>query len=107
MNKILKADNFTSHLKNTKLNKKKYQELYKQSITPSERDIPANKNNPKSKILYNLAWSRTNLKRMDAISNELSPGLWSLTDIGKNLDSLEKVRKLHRKSEQKRSKLPK
>ena len=32
MNKILKADNFASHLKNTKLNKKKYQELYKQSI---------------------------------------------------------------------------
>ena len=32
MNKILKADSFASHLKNTKLNKKKYEELYKQSI---------------------------------------------------------------------------
>tara|TARA_B100001123_G_scaffold397544_1_gene480858 strand:- start:69 stop:2009 length:1941 start_codon:yes stop_codon:yes gene_type:complete len=32
MNKILKADIFTSHLKNTKLNKEKYKELYKRSI---------------------------------------------------------------------------
>ena len=32
MNKILKADIFTSYLKNTKLNKEKYKELYKRSI---------------------------------------------------------------------------
>ena len=32
MNKIFKADSFESHLKNTKLNKEKYEELYKESI---------------------------------------------------------------------------
>ena len=32
MSKILKDDSFVSHLKNTKLNKKKYEELYKESI---------------------------------------------------------------------------
>ena len=32
MNKIIKASSFASHLKNTKLNKEKYEELYKQSI---------------------------------------------------------------------------
>ena len=32
MNKILNADSFASHLKNTKLNKEKYEKLYKQSI---------------------------------------------------------------------------
>jgi len=32
MNKILKVDSFTSYLKNTKLNKEKYEELYKKSI---------------------------------------------------------------------------
>ena len=32
MSKILKADSFVSHLKNTKLNKEKYEELYKKSI---------------------------------------------------------------------------
>jgi len=32
MNKILKADGFVSHLRNTKLNKEKYEKLYKESI---------------------------------------------------------------------------
>ena len=32
MNKIIKASSFASHLKNTKLNKEKYEKLYKQSI---------------------------------------------------------------------------
>ena len=32
MNKIFKADSFESHLRNTKLNKEKYEELYKESI---------------------------------------------------------------------------
>ena len=32
MSKILKAGSFVSHLKNTKLNKEKYEELYKESI---------------------------------------------------------------------------
>ena len=32
MNKIFKADTFESHLRNTKLNKEKYEELYKESI---------------------------------------------------------------------------
>ena len=37
MSKLIKADSFASHLKNTKLNKKKYQELYKNSIENGEK----------------------------------------------------------------------
>ena len=32
MNKLIKAENFAAHLKNSKLNKEKYKELYKESI---------------------------------------------------------------------------
>ena len=36
MSKLIKADSFSSHLKSTKLNKEKYQELYKNSIENNE-----------------------------------------------------------------------
>ena len=36
MSKSIKADSFASHLKNTKLNKKNYVELYKKSIEDND-----------------------------------------------------------------------
>ena len=36
MNDIIKVNNFANHLKNTKLNKKKYEELYKKSINDND-----------------------------------------------------------------------
>ena len=37
MSKLIKADSFSSHLKSTKLNKEKYQELYKNSIENNDK----------------------------------------------------------------------
>ena len=50
MNKIFKADSFESHLRNTKLNKEKYEELYKESIENND-DIW-------NKIAQRITWKK-------------------------------------------------
>ena len=50
MNKIFKADTFESHLRNTKLNKEKYEELYKESIE--------NNDNFWNKIAQRITWKK-------------------------------------------------
>jgi restriction system protein len=44
----------------------------------------------KSEIEYRLAWSRTNLKNLGAVTNS-ARGVWALTEYGKNADQAELV----------------
>ena len=55
MSKSIKADSFASQLKNTKLNKKNYVELYKKSIEDISKSIYG-----KSKVGMRYSWRHIN-----------------------------------------------
>lgn len=62
-------------------------------------------NDTRLKVNYFLAWSRTYLKRGGAIDNS-SRGVWSLTDLGESIATLEQTRAIHeqvRKEEQEKA----
>lgn len=52
-------------------------------------------NDGRTKLRYFLAWSRTYLRRGGAIENS-SRGVWSLTEFGQSINTLEQTKKIHR-----------
>ena len=83
------------------------QELSEQVATdlalPDEiLDVP-HKDGPQSEVDYRAAWARTHLKRVGAIDNT-SKGIWTITEIGRRIQTDEKVRELIRLERAKQNK---
>jgi restriction system protein len=55
-------------------------------------EVPHN-DGPLTKLDYRAAWARTHLKFIDAIQNS-ERGVWTLTDLGRQISSDEEVRRL-------------
>lgn len=49
---------------------------------------------PRPKLNYYLAWSRTYLKRGEAIRNS-SRGVWALTEVGRKIDKVSECKKIY------------
>ena len=52
-------------------------------------------NDGRTKLRYFLAWSRTYLRRGGAVENS-SRGVWSLTEFGQSINTLDQTKKIHR-----------
>ena len=75
------------------------QELLEQVATdlalPDEiLDIP-HKDGPRSEVAYRAAWARTQLKFVSAIDNT-SRGIWTITEVGREIQTEQKIRELVR-----------
>ena len=57
-------------------------------------DIP-HKNGPRSEIDYRAAWARTHLKYVGAVNNT-SRGVWTITEIGRGIQTENEIRELVR-----------
>lgn len=66
------------------------------------QDVP-HKDGPLSEVNYRAAWSRTHLKRIGAVDNS-SRGVWTLTDVGRQIASDEEVRRLVKEARSERRK---
>jgi restriction system protein len=51
-------------------------------LTPEQRTLPRTERSQRTLLDYRLAWTRTLLKNMGAITNE-RPARWSLTEVGR------------------------
>ena len=83
------------------------QELSEQVATdlalPDEiLDVP-HKDGPRSEVDYRAAWARTHLKRVGAIDNT-SRGIWTITEIGRRIQTDKKARELIRLERAKQNK---
>ena len=83
------------------------QELSEQVATdlalPDEiLDVP-HKDGPQSEVDYRAAWARTHLKLIGAIDNT-SRGVWTITEIGRRIQTDKKVRELIRLDRAKQNK---
>ena len=83
------------------------QELSEQVATdlalPDEiLDVP-HKDGPQSEVDYRAAWARTHLKLIGAIDNT-SRGIWTITEIGRRIQTDKKVRELIRLDRAKQNK---
>jgi restriction system protein len=64
-----------------------------EGLTEAEQAIQM-PNDARLKVNYFLAWARTYLKRGGAITNS-SRAVWSLTDVGEKVASVEEARRIH------------
>ncbi len=65
-------------------------------------EIP-HKDGPRTKVDYQAAWARTHLKWIGAIDNTRR-GIWTITDIGREISSEKQVRDAVRRERRKRQK---
>ena len=65
-------------------------------------DIP-HKDGPRSEVDYRGAWARTHLKMVGAVDNT-SRGIWTITEIGRRIQTDKKVRELIRLEHAKQNK---
>ncbi|MCY6382111.1 restriction endonuclease [Hoeflea prorocentri] len=65
-----------------------------EGVTEEEQSFPMPNDERRLKVNYYLAWARTYLRRGSALENS-SRGVWSLTDIGANLHSLEQAQAIY------------
>lgn len=61
------------------------------------------KDGPQTEVDYRAAWARTNLKWIGAIDNT-SRGIWTITDIGREISSEKQVRESVQRERKKRQK---
>lgn len=71
-------------------------------LTDAVLNIP-HKNGPRSEVDYRAAWARTYLKFVGAIDNT-SRGIWTISEVGRQIYSEKQARKLVRQDSTKRSK---
>ena len=62
----------------------------------TEEDLDqSHKDGPRSEFDYQMAWARTNLKYIELINNT-SRGVWTITQLGKQIESEEQTKELWR-----------
>ena len=66
-------------------------------------DILHGKSGPKSEVDYRASWARTRLKFINAVDNT-TRGIWTITEVGRGIQTDQKVRELVRLELAKRNK---
>lgn len=66
-----------------------------EGLTEEEQSYSMSGDDPRSRVNYYLAWARTYLKRGGALENS-SRGVWSLTDVGERIHSIDETRAIYR-----------
>lgn len=67
-----------------------------EGVTEAEQSYQMSGDDPRPRLNYYLAWSRTFLKRGGAIENS-ARGVWAITDVGNQITTCEQTRKIHEK----------
>lgn len=65
-----------------------------EGVTEEEQSFQMSSDDPRARMNYYLAWSRTFLRRGGAIENS-SRGVWSITERGKSIDTYADTKQIH------------
>ncbi|MEL7013730.1 MAG: restriction endonuclease [Pseudomonadota bacterium] len=65
-----------------------------EGVSEEEQSLEMSNSDPRSRLNYYLAWTRTYLKRGGAIENS-SRGVWALTEVGKSLTAVAEMKAIY------------
>jgi len=65
-----------------------------EGVSEVEQSYQMSNDDPRPRLNYYLAWSRTYLRRGGAIANS-ARGVWAITEIGNRIDTYQQTKKIH------------